>query len=85
MEADTEIKIQTRFEKYNEFVTLQDEALSLDTNPQVSDKESGRRINLMWNIVNIVRQTWLPVLLAGSLFEFSSQNTKSSRICWTHS
>ncbi|KAI0251997.1 TBCD protein [Lactifluus subvellereus] len=53
MEADTEIKIQTRFEKYNEFVTLQDEALSLDANPQVSGEESGRRINLVWNMINI--------------------------------
>jgi hypothetical protein len=61
MEADTEFKIQARFEKYDEFVTLQNEALSLDANPQTSDEESGRRINLVRDIINVVCRTWPPV------------------------
>ncbi len=54
MDADSEFKIQTRFEKYTEFVALQNQALSLDISPQASDEESNRRINLMWDMVNIV-------------------------------
>ncbi|KAH9980287.1 TBCD protein [Lactifluus volemus] len=53
MEADTEFKIQARFEKHDEFVKLQTEILSLDTNPQSSDDDVGRRINLVWNVTNI--------------------------------
>jgi len=56
MEADSDFKVQTRFEKYAEFVALQNQALSLDdASPHVSDVELGRRINLMWGIVKIVR------------------------------
>jgi len=54
MDADSDFKVQTRFEKYTEFVALQDQALSLDASPHVSDEELGRRINLMGRIVNIV-------------------------------
>jgi len=54
MDADSDFKVQTRFEKYTELVALQDQALSLDASPNVSDEELGRRINLMWRIINIV-------------------------------
>lgn len=54
MEADSDFKVQTRFEKYAEFVALQDQALSLDASSHVSDEELGRRINLMRSIANIV-------------------------------
>jgi len=54
MDADSDFSVQTRFEKYAEFVALQDQALSLDATPHVSDEELGRRINLMWSISNIV-------------------------------
>jgi len=54
MDADSDFKVQTRFEKYAELVALQDQALSLDATPHVSDDELGRRINLMWSISNIV-------------------------------
>jgi hypothetical protein len=55
MATDTELKIQTRFERHAEFVALQNEALSFDISPQASDEESNRRINLMRDMVNIVR------------------------------
>jgi hypothetical protein len=55
MEADSDFKVQTRFEKYAEFVALQNQALSMDASPHVSDEELGRRTNLMWRIINIVR------------------------------
>lgn len=57
MDTDPEFKIQTRFEKHAEFVALQNEALSLpvDISPQASDEEPNRRINLMRDMVNIVR------------------------------
>ena len=55
MDTETEFKIQTRFEKHAEFVALQDETLSLDISPQASDEESNRRINLIRDMVNIVR------------------------------
>jgi hypothetical protein len=61
MEADAEFKIQARFDKYDEFVTLQNEALSLDANPKTSGEESGRQINLVRDIINIVCRTWPPV------------------------
>jgi hypothetical protein len=56
MDTDPEFKIQTRFEKHAEFVALQNEALSLavDISPQASD-EPNRQINLMRDMVNIVR------------------------------
>ncbi|KAI0004532.1 TBCD protein [Russula compacta] len=53
MDVDSEFKVQTRFEKYAEFVALQNQSLSLDANPQTSDEELGRRINLMRSITNI--------------------------------
>jgi hypothetical protein len=55
MDLDPEFNIRTRFEKYAEFVALQNQALSLDTTPQASDEESNRRTNLMQDMVNIVR------------------------------
>jgi hypothetical protein len=57
MDTDPGFKIQTRFEKHAEFVALQNEALSLDISPLASDEESNtnRRINLMRDMVNIVR------------------------------
>ena len=55
MDTDSESKIQTRFEKHAEFVALQNEALSLDISAHASDEESNRRINLMRDMVNIVR------------------------------
>jgi hypothetical protein len=55
MDTDSELKIQTRFEKHAEFVALQNEALSLDIGPQASNEESSKRINLMRDMVNIVR------------------------------
>lgn len=55
MDTDSEIKIQTRFEKHAEFVALQNQALSLDISPKASDEESNKRINLMRDMVNIVR------------------------------
>lgn len=59
MDTDTEFKIQTRFEKYAEFVALQNQALSLgispEGKPQGSDEESNRQINLVRDMVNIVR------------------------------
>jgi hypothetical protein len=55
MDTGSEFKIQTRFEKYAEFVALQNQALSLDTSPQASDEELNRRVNLMQDMVNIVR------------------------------
>jgi hypothetical protein len=55
MDTDPEFKIQTRFEKHAEFVALQNEALSWDISPQASDEESNRRINLMRDMVKIVR------------------------------
>ena len=55
MDTGTEFKIPTRFEKRPEFVALQNEALSWDINPHASDEESNRRINLMRDMVNIVR------------------------------
>lgn len=55
MDPDFEFKIQTRFEKYAEFVALQNQALSLDISPQAFNEESNRRINLMQDMVNIVR------------------------------
>jgi hypothetical protein len=63
MEADTEFKIQARFEKHDEFVKLQTKILSLDTNPQASDEEVGRRINLVRKVTNIVCRTWSPIFL----------------------
>ena len=55
MDADSDFKVQARFERYAEFVALQDQALSLDdASFHVSDEELGRRINLMWGIINIV-------------------------------
>jgi hypothetical protein len=55
MDADSDFKVQARFEKYAEFVALQDQALSLDdASLHVSDEELSRRINLMWGIINIV-------------------------------
>jgi hypothetical protein len=56
MDADSDFKVQTRFEKYAEFVGLQNQALSLDASPHVSDEELGRRTNLMWGIIKIVRR-----------------------------
>jgi hypothetical protein len=58
MDTDSDSKAQTRFEKYAEFVALQDQVLSLDASPNVSDEEIGRRINLMGSITNIVRRKW---------------------------
>ena len=55
MDPETEFTIQTRFEKYAEFVALQNQALSLDISPQAFNEESNRRINLMQDMVNIVR------------------------------
>lgn len=58
MDTDTEFKIQTRFEKYAEFVALQNQALSLDISPQGRSQrsdESNRQINLVRDMVNIVR------------------------------
>jgi hypothetical protein len=55
MNTDSEFKIQTRFEKHAEFVALQDAALSMDTGLQAYDEESNRRINIMRDMVNIVR------------------------------
>jgi hypothetical protein len=55
MDPDFEFKIQTRFEKYAEFVALQNQALSLDISPQAFNEESNRRINIMKDMVNIVR------------------------------
>ena len=55
MDTDPEFKIQTRFEKHAEFVALQNDVLSLDISPQTSDEETNRRINLMRDMVNIVR------------------------------
>jgi hypothetical protein len=55
MEAETESPILTRFERRDEFVALQNEALSLDDGTLVSDEEERRRTKLMWNIFNIVR------------------------------
>jgi hypothetical protein len=60
MGADSDFKVQTRFEKYAEFVALQNQALSLDASPHVSDEELGRRINLMWGIIKIVRRKQSP-------------------------
>ena len=54
MDTDSEFKIQTRFEKHAEFVALQNQALSSDISPKVSDEESNRRINLMKDMINIV-------------------------------
>jgi hypothetical protein len=57
MDTESEFRIQTGFRKYAEFVALQNQALSLDANPQqASDEESGRRTNLMRSIINIVRR-----------------------------
>lgn len=53
MEAETESPILTRFEKHDEFVALQNEALSLDDGTLASDEEERRRTKLMWNIFNI--------------------------------
>ncbi len=55
MDTDSEFKTQARFEKYAEFVALQNQALSLDIGPRASDGESNRRINLIRDMVNIVR------------------------------
>jgi hypothetical protein len=55
MDTDPEFKIQTRFEKHAEFVAMQNEALTLEISRQASDEESNRRINLMRDMVNIVR------------------------------
>jgi hypothetical protein len=55
MDPESEFTIQTRFEKYAEFVALQNQALSLDISPQAFNEESNRRINLMQDMVNIVR------------------------------
>jgi hypothetical protein len=55
MEAETESPILTRFEKHDEFVALQNEALSLDDGTLASDEEERRRTKLMWNVFNIVR------------------------------
>jgi hypothetical protein len=55
MATDSEFKIQTRFERHEEFVALQNEALAFDISPQASDEESNRRINLMRDMINIVR------------------------------
>ena len=55
MDTDSELKIQTRFEKHAEFMALQNQALSLDISPKASDEESNKRINLMRDMVNIVR------------------------------
>lgn len=55
MDTDSGFRIQTRFEKHAEFIALQNEALSLDISLQASDEESNRRINLMRDMVNIVR------------------------------
>ncbi|KAH8998594.1 TBCD protein [Lactarius akahatsu] len=53
MEAEGEPRILARFEKYNEFVALQSEALSLDDRSQVSEEEARRQTRLIWNICNI--------------------------------
>lgn len=55
MEVEAESPILTRFEKHDEFVALQNEALSLDDGTLASDEEERRRTKLMWNIFNIVR------------------------------
>ena len=84
MEAETESRILTRFERHDEFVALQSEALSLDDGTEASDDETRRRTKLMWNIFNIVRIVTV-CLFSSSCFEFSLQNTRNSRIYWTHS
>ena len=73
MEADSDFKVQTRFEKYAEFVALQNQALSLDSSPHVSDEELGRRVNLMWGIIKIVRRKIVafPAFLLTGLFQFA--------------
>lgn len=53
MEAEGEPRILARFEKYNEFVALQSEALSLDDRSQASEEEARRQTRLIWNICNI--------------------------------
>jgi hypothetical protein len=68
MDTDSDSKAQTRFEKYAEFVALQDQVLSLDASPNVSDEEIGMRINLMGSITNIVRRKWSPFTSFFSLF-----------------
>ena len=55
MDPETEFTIQTRFEKYAEFVALQNQALSLDISSQAFNEESNRQIKLMQDMVNIVR------------------------------
>ena len=79
MEAEGESRILTRFEKHDEFVALQNEVLSLDDRP-ASEEEARRQTNLLRNISNIVRIK-AARLSFGSRLEFSSQNTRNSRIC----
>ncbi|KAI9443203.1 TBCD protein [Lactarius indigo] len=54
MEAEGEPRILTRFEKHDEFIALQNEALSLDERSQASEEEARRQTRLMWNIFNIL-------------------------------
>ncbi|KAI9512401.1 TBCD protein [Russula earlei] len=56
MEAGSEFQTPTRFEKYAEFVTLQNQALSLDASPQASDEELRRRINLVRSTTNVLAE-----------------------------
>ncbi|KAH9049928.1 TBCD protein [Lactarius hengduanensis] len=53
MEAEGEPRILARFEKYNEFVALQSDALSLDDRSQPSEEEARRQTRVIWNICNI--------------------------------
>lgn len=84
MEAEAESRILTRFERHDEFVALQSEALSLDDGTEASDDEARRQTKLMWNIFNIVRIVTARLFFS-SRFEFSSQNTRNSRIYWIRS
>ena len=80
MEVEGESRILARFEKHDEFVALQNEVLSLDDRPQVSDEEARRQTNLLRNIFDIV---WIKVtrIFFSSRLEFSLQNIRNSRIC----
>ncbi|KAI9465506.1 TBCD protein [Lactarius psammicola] len=53
MEAEGEPRILSRFKKYDVFVALQSEALSLDDRPQASEERARTQTNLMWNIFKI--------------------------------